>query len=36
MDINAEALGVMPQSKAIEELTSSVGYALSGKLNDLR
>ena len=36
MDINAEALGVMPQSKAIEELTNSVGYALSGKLNDLQ
>jgi hypothetical protein len=36
MDINAEALGVMSQSKAIEELTNSVGYALSGKLNDLQ
>ena len=36
MDINTEALGVMPQSKAIEELTNSVGYALSGKLNDLQ
>jgi len=36
MDINAEALGVMPQSKAIEELTNSVGYALSGKLNDIQ
>jgi len=36
MDINAEALGVMPQTKAIEELTNSVGYALSGKLNDLQ
>src|SRR5210317_174399 len=36
MDINTEALGVMPQTKAIEELTNSVGYALSGKLNDLQ
>ena len=36
MDINTEALGVMSQSKAIEELTNSVGYALSGKLNDLQ
>jgi len=36
MDINTEALGVMPQSKAIEELTNSVGYALSGKLNDIQ
>ena len=36
MDINAEALGVMPQSKAIEELTNSVGYAVSGKLNDIQ
>src|SRR5210317_881758 len=35
MDINTEALGVMSQTKAIEELTNSVGYALSGKLNDL-
>jgi len=26
----------MSQSKAIEELTNSVGYALSGKLNDLQ
>src|SRR6056300_450476 len=36
MDINTEALGVMSQTKAIEELTNSVGYALSGKLNDLQ
>ena len=27
MDINPDALGVLPQSKAVEELTSSVGYA---------
>ena len=36
MDINPEALGVLPQSKAIEELTNSVGYAVSGKLNDIQ
>ena len=36
MDINTEVLGVLPQSKAVEELTSSVGYAVSGKLNDIQ
>ena len=36
MDINQEALGVLPQSKAVEELTNSVGYAVSGKLNDIQ
>jgi hypothetical protein len=36
MDINAEALAVLPQSKAVEELTNSVGYAVSGKLNDIQ
>jgi hypothetical protein len=36
MDINPEALGVLPRSKAVEELTSSVGYAVSGKLNDIQ
>ena len=36
MDINPEALAVLPQSKAVEELTSSVGYAVSGKLNDIQ
>ena len=36
MDINQEALGVLPQSKAVEELTSSVGYAVSNKLNDIQ
>ena len=36
MDINAEALGVLPRSKAVEELTSSVGYAVSNKLNDIQ
>ena len=36
MDINTDALGVLSQSKAVEELTSSVGYALSNKLNDVQ
>ena len=36
MDINTEALGVLPQSAAVEELTSSVGYAVSNKLNDVQ
>ena len=36
MDINTEVLGVLPQSKAVEELTSSVGYAISNKLNDVQ
>ena len=36
MDINTEALGVLPQSKAVEELKSSVGYAVAGKLNDIQ
>ena len=36
MDINEEALAVLPQSKAVEELTSSIGYAVSGKLNDIQ
>ena len=36
MDINQEALAVLPRSKAVEELTNSVGYAVSGKLNDIQ
>ena len=36
MDINPEALAVLPQSKAVEELTSSVGYAVGNKLNDIQ
>ena len=36
MDINVDALGVLPQSKAVEELKSSVGYAVAGKLNDIQ
>ena len=36
MDINEEALAILPQSKAVEELTGSVGYAVSNKLNDIQ
>ena len=36
MDINPEALGVLPKSKAIEELESAMGYLTSGKLNDIQ
>ena len=36
MDINEEALAILPQSKAVEELTSSVGYAVGNKLNDIQ
>ena len=36
MDINEEALAILPQSKAIDEVKDSVGYAVSGKLNDIQ
>lgn len=36
MDLNTEALGVLPQSKAIEELKDSVSFAAGNKLNDLQ
>ena len=36
MDLNVDALSVLPQSKAVEELTSSVGYAVGNKLNDIQ
>ena len=36
MDINPEALAILPRSKAVEELTSSVGYAVGDKLNDIQ
>ena len=36
MDVDADALAVLPQSKAVEELTSAMGYLTSGKLNDLQ
>jgi hypothetical protein len=35
-DINPEALGVLPQSKAVDELESAMGYLTSGKLNDVQ
>ena len=35
-DINTEALGVLPQSKAVDELESAMGYLTSGKLNDVQ
>ena len=36
MDINEEALAILPQSKAVEELTGSGGYAVACKLNDIQ
>ena len=36
MDVNPEALGVLPKSKAVEELESAMGYLTSGKLNDIQ
>ena len=36
MYLNEEALAILPQSKAVEELTGSVGYAVAGKLNDIQ
>ena len=36
MNINTDALGVLPRSKAVDELKSSVGYAVSDKLNDIQ
>ena len=36
MDINPDALGIIPQSKAVEELESAMGYLTSGKLNDIQ
>jgi hypothetical protein len=36
MDINTDALGVLPQSKAVDELESAMGYLTSGKLNDVQ
>ena len=36
IDINPDALGVLPQSKAVEELESAMGYLTSGKLNDIQ
>ena len=36
MDINTEALAVLSQSKAVEELDSAMGYLTAGKLNDVQ
>jgi hypothetical protein len=36
MDINPDALGVLPKSKAVDELESAMGYLTSGKLNDIQ
>lgn len=36
MDLNTNALGVLPQSKALDELKDSVSYAAGDKLNDLQ
>ena len=36
MDINQEALAILPQSKAVDELESAMGYLTSGKLNDIQ
>jgi hypothetical protein len=35
-DINPEALGALPKSKAVDELESAMGYLTSGKLNDVQ
>jgi len=36
MDLNPEALGILPPSKAVDELKDSVSYAVSDKLNDIQ
>ena len=36
MDLNIEALGALSQSKALQELKSSVGFATADKLNDVQ
>ena len=36
MDLNTNALGALPQSKAIDELKDSVSFAAGDKLNDLQ
>jgi hypothetical protein len=35
-NLNAEALGVLSQSKAIDEAKNAVGFAVSDKLNDIQ
>ena len=36
MDVNTDAIGFLGPTKILEELKSPVGYAVSGKLNDLQ
>ena len=36
MDLNPDALGVLPASKVVDELKDSVSYAVGGKLNDIQ
>ena len=36
MDINTDALGFLSQSRAVDEIKNSVGYAVAGKLNDVQ
>ena len=36
MDLNIDALGALSQSKAVNELKSSVGFATADKLNDIQ
>ena len=36
MDVNTDAIGFLGETKILEELKSPVGYAVSGKLNDLQ
>ena len=36
MDLNVEALGILSQSKAVNELKSAVGFATADKLNDIQ
>jgi hypothetical protein len=36
MDLNPEALGILPQSKAVDELKDSVSFAAGDKLNDIQ
>ena len=35
-NLNTEALGVLSQSKAIDEAKNAVGFAVSNKLNDIQ
>jgi hypothetical protein len=35
-NLNTEALGVLSQSKAVDEVKNSVGFAVGNKLNDIQ